>query len=494
MPASRSFSQTKESILHAETEKFREHHRLGWLAEPQGNHAVRDFVRLLFRLLEEHEIRYCVLHSWEGLPDDVPSELDLAIHPDDAGKWPLVVQSLSAHWYLPLRVVHCAVKTWRYDFAWFDSAGINCMAVYSVHEYREGGLIVVSGEALVADRERHGDSWVADPKAEFAYLLAKRFWDRMISPHQEQRLRSLEVQLGRTRAQKIASELFPDSWKRQIAARDHRGYAGGGSVRTPQLQWTNLSRNPIKVIRCVLGDSLLRAQCWFRPTGLFVVTLGPDGVGKSTLIKHLIDATASAFRGNRVFHWRPMSLWRRKHTGTVTNPHGQPPHSAWWSVALLFSHVLDYWLGYWWKIRPLLARSSLVVFDRYFYDLMIDPRRYRYGGPRWLIPALSPLIPKPDLVLVLDAPDEVILSRKREVEAQEVRRQRQCYRRLARGIANADLVRTDQAIDQIVSKVSQVLAGLLIQRAFITSTLAGFSATALPPLAISGDQRRAGPL
>jgi thymidylate kinase len=341
---------------------------------------------------------------------------------------------------------------------------MNCIAVYIIREYQEGRLFSVSREALVANRKRPGDFWAAGPKAEYAYPRAKRFWKGMISPQQEQRLESLEVQLGWTRTQTTFVELLPDNWKRRLAAADQTGYPGKGSVRTTQLCWSKLFRTPIKVIRCLFDDGLRRTQCWLRPTGLFVVILGPDGVGKSTVIKHLIDATAPAFRGNRVFHWRPMSLWRRRYVGTVTNPHGQPPHSTWWSVARIFSHILDYWFGYWWKIRPLLAGSNLIVFDRYFYDLMIDPLRYRYGGPRWLIPALSPLIPKPDLVLVLDAPDEVILSRKQEVDFREVRRQRQCYREFAGKIANADIVRTDQGIAQIVRKLSQLLTGLLVQR------------------------------
>jgi thymidylate kinase len=194
------------------------------------------------------------------------------------------------------------------------------------------------------------------------------------------------------------------------------------------------------------------------------VTMGPDGVGKTTLITHLIKATAPDFLGNRVFHWRPRLLWRRRHTGPVNSPHSRPRHPVWWSVMRLFSHLLDYWFGYWWIIRPLVARTNLVVFDRYFYDLLIDPTRYRYGGPAWLVRALSPLIPKPDLVLILDAPEEVILSRKQEVSVEEVKRQRQCYRHLVDKISNAILVRTDQGILQTTQEASQVLAGYLIHR------------------------------
>src|ERR1017187_7994795 len=260
--------------------------------QPDGNHSAHDFGRLLFRFLEEHGIRYCVLPAHKHSPEDVPNKLDLAIHPEDEHKWPRVVKSLSAHAYLPIRSVHCTVKMRRYDFAWFDSGRMSGIAVYVI-SYDE---------------------------------------------------------------------------------REH-------SLESERPEWTCRSHNLIEGIFRLVGDRYQRIQDWIRPAGLFIVALGPDGVGKSTVIKHLVEVTRPAFRGHQLFHWRPSSLWPRKHIGNVTDPHGQVPHSAWWSVARILLHILDYWFGYLTKIRPALARSNLVVFDRYFYDLLVDRRRYRYGGP-----------------------------------------------------------------------------------------------------------------
>jgi hypothetical protein len=72
--------------------------------------------------------------------------------------------------------------------------------------------------------------------------------------------------------------------------------------------------------------------------------------------------------------------------------------------------------------------SGLIMFDRYFQDLLVDPIRYRYGGPMWLPRLLNAFVPPPDLLLlVLDAAEEVILSRKRELPPVELRRQRASY-------------------------------------------------------------------
>lgn len=222
-------------------------------------------------------------------------------------------------------------------------------------------------------------------------------------------------------------------------------------------------RRTVKRIFSLYGKISLRLHGWLHPAGLFIVVLGPDGAGKSTLIQRLVEDTRPAFCGHQQFHWRPASLWRRKYRGDVTDPHGQPAYSMLWSVARIFAHLMDYWFSYFTTIRPALAHSRLVVFDRYFYDLSVDPRRYRYGGPQWIISTLISFVPKPHLTLVLDASEQAVLSRKREIEPNEIRRQRHLYRLLARRISGT-LIPADQGVEQVLGKASEAVAGLLSAR------------------------------
>jgi thymidylate kinase len=149
----------------------------------------------------------------------------------------------------------------------------------------------------------------------------------------------------------------------------------------------------------------------------------------------------------------------------VTNPHAKPVRGTSASVAALVVIFLDYWLGHLLVLRPFLARSGLVVFDRYFMDLLADPLRYRYGGPMWLPKFLFRLLPRPDLLfLVLDAEDKVILSRKREVVLEELRRQRAGYRQFTGREGKARLIRTDEGIARTVGEASRFVVEHLAQR------------------------------
>jgi thymidylate kinase len=192
--------------------------------------------------------------------------------------------------------------------------------------------------------------------------------------------------------------------------------------------------------------------------------LGSDGAGKSTLISHLREKLAGAFRRTEVFHLRPSVLGPQRTNAPVTDPHGKPPHPWWLSLPKIPYYLLDYGLGYLFKVRPRLVRSMLVLFDRYYDDLLVDPRRYRYGGPRGLARLGRKFTPKPDLFLILDVPEETLLMRKQEVSPEEVRRQREAYRQLAIQTPNAVLLDGSLAPAEVARHASEAILDYLHAR------------------------------
>ena len=115
-------------------------------------------------------------------------------------------------------------------------------------------------------------------------------------------------------------------------------------------------------------------------------------------------------------------------------------------------------------IRPLLARSGLVVFDRYFHDLLADPKRYRFGGPLYLVRFMSRLVPKPDLVLILDAPLRVILSRKQEVPPEDVLSQKRAYLQLASSFPRSLVIDSTARPAQVAAQAGHAVLEYLAQR------------------------------
>jgi len=429
--------------------------------------SLSHFLRLLFRLLDENGIRYCVLHTWEGLPDVLPSDLDLAVHPRDRARLSSVFQGLLDKGYQPVQCCHHAGGH-TFDFVWFEARGMRSVSVDVASENRQGRLILMRGEDMVLGRLRANGFWIADPAVEFAYLLVKKTLKRRLPNPQAERLKILVNEIGCAQAQKIAGDLFGQRWKERVIEACKGGSLGGllGDLRK-RLWLTRLTKDPLNPLRYLLGEVPRFIGRSLRPVGLFVVILGPDGVGKSTLVGRIGESLAStAFRRCRIFHWRPMVIAPQKETGMpVTDPHDQPPRGVLGSILALFGILLDYWLGFIFILRPILTRAGLVIFDRYYHDLLIDPLRYRYGGPMWLAKFLGRFVPPPDLLfLVLDAGDEVIFSRKREVPPEELRRQREGYRQFTAGVERATLIKTDRGIEPTVAEASRVIVEFLTQR------------------------------
>ena len=207
-----------------------------------------------------------------------------------------------------------------------------------------------------------------------------------------------------------------------------------------------------------LSNRVLRV---LQPTGLVVAFMGPDGSGKTTVINGVKETLGEAFRQNKQFH-----LTSREPTNGVpnANPHSESPRGFAGSLMKLAYLLVHYLTGHWTKIYPLKVKSTLVIFDRYYHDLLIDPRRYRHGASAVWVKIVSFFIPKPDLWILMDASPEIVQSRKSEVSPQETQRQVLAYQRLFSNLKNAYIVNANQSPRDTILDAEKIIMGHLKQR------------------------------
>jgi thymidylate kinase len=201
-----------------------------------------------------------------------------------------------------------------------------------------------------------------------------------------------------------------------------------------------------------------------RRRGLFVAILGADGSGKTTLAGDLRESLAPLFTGTALFHVRPNLIVPRGPDFPAPYAYGDRPHRSAGSLVKLAGYVVDDTLGYLVKVRPALASGRLAVFDRYFDDLLVDPHRYRYGGPPWLVRGLRRLVPRPDLILILDLDERQILARKAELPPAELRRLRAGYLRLGQELPNAVVLDAACPRDEVARQAAVHVKALLSTR------------------------------
>ncbi|MGC9157425.1 MAG: dTMP kinase [Terracidiphilus sp.] len=186
--------------------------------------------------------------------------------------------------------------------------------------------------------------------------------------------------------------------------------------------------------------------------------LGPDGAGKSSVIEGLMKNLSRDGRVVKIRHLKPrlLPLRRGEPVTIVTDPHGKPPRSALLSAAKILFWLMEEWTEHLFHEK----KGTLLLCDRYYHDLLIDPLRYRYGGPAWMARLVGGWMPRPDLWILLDAPVEVLQARKREVPFEESARQRQAYLTFIGRQRRHVIVDASRPLDQVIAGAEWAVASL----------------------------------
>lgn len=235
--------------------------------------------------------------------------------------------------------------------------------------------------------------------------------------------------------------------------------------RTTTLAERRRWNSALAAPRAALKDARQNTIAWLRPGGVFCVFMGPDGVGKSTTIQRLRLELETLFIPCMAGRWRPGVIRRVTPDSFNRMPHMKSLRGSVTSFVCLLGLALDFTIGYALSTYPAMARAETVIFDRYFHDLLIDPKRYRYAGPTWLPRLISRLIPpRKALFVILDADEEVILSRKQELPPDELRRQRIAYRAFASHAPNSIIISAHKPVDEMVMEIVDKIIDILASR------------------------------
>lgn len=208
-----------------------------------------------------------------------------------------------------------------------------------------------------------------------------------------------------------------------------------------------------------------------------VVILGTDGAGKTSIIQNLENVDFGCGINGIIYeHLRPNLLppiaqllgakGAKENIGVPNeNPHGQPPSGKLGSIFRTLYYAVDYIIGYWLKAYPRLRSEKKVsVFDRYFYDFIIDPRRMRVSLPRPFIKWAFVLAPKPDLVIGLGADPQILFDRKPETSIEEVTRHVNELKSLCDKHCNGVWVDTGQELSSSTQEVIEAISQAIKKR------------------------------
>ncbi|MGH8599185.1 MAG: hypothetical protein ACRET1_00875 [Burkholderiales bacterium] len=426
-------------------------------------------VRALFRFLNESGIRYGVLGDTRDYSYRIRGDVDIVVPVNVLAAMPQVLFRFCRVQRLQLVQLLGQERTAMYVvLAWTGNEDKpHFLAVDLCSDYRRHGIPVFAAEAalggsrpaLDAAGRRKGFP-VPAPAIQFIYYLVKKIDKLRLDRRQGDYLTACwqqDAEGGEAQLQRF--------WPDDVALISRA--AGSGD-------WLPV-RSVLPALRATLHRSLpssyrYRPRQWvrkmarvLRPNGLTVAITGADDCGGHRMIAEVLADMAPAFRDTWYANAPPAQpahrgapdmaspMQRRSRRG--------PEVSGISLVRLFFDHVVGHFVA----ARPRKVHSTLIISDRRYPDVLVNPQRYGYGGSAMLARPARKLMPRPDLCILLRAPANPPAPGAAEITRTEPLRRGDDYPAFFRG-THASVVNASQDVNHVARDIDRAILAYLARR------------------------------
>lgn len=418
--------------------------------------ALAAVLRQVLSLLDERGVSWCISHGFERLPWSWGTDVDIVVrrsmsasdihdliesHAERIGARPIGPKSMFVT--LAITSPDGPPRFLKLDFA---------------HDATFGRHLLYRGEEILADRKRQANIWVPAADKAFDIVLTRAVlkanpetWSAVAAhffADPAGARRTLERRWSKSDARVILAA---------ITTGDRGLLRAQFTGMRRRLAWRSFKNAPVSHVATIVRVQAARLGHLLWPRGVHVALLGPDGAGKSSVITALEQSLAPLFTRSEIRGFAPsLRLRTRRETLNTSTPQALPARSV--ATSLLRA---GFWLAYGlfsrFTLRWAKARNRLILNDRHFVDILVDPVRYRYGGPRWILHLIWKTMAKPDIVILLHGPAEVLQARKKELTVAETARQCEAYLALVRKLSYGHVIDATRPPGEVAAKVCAIV-------------------------------------
>ncbi|WP_111709971.1 hypothetical protein [Lutibacter citreus] len=432
------------------------------------------FLSNLFSSLSNANIDYFVIGEYEKLPESTGgSDLDIIVSPKDIGQFLDILNNLIlenqlnvASYYINNNGLFYRILSQKNPF-WGLQVDLFFKGFYfQNHEYFpikeiRGNIFIYKG-IKVLDLNK-------------AYLIGylKEIVHKSWSKDKYIKGFVAEVSKDVEKYKKLFLQLYGQNFVDIVFKGLSENEIKENSMILGEIMFKQIYNSPFSKIKNVL-DKINYIKRVFKQPGYSIAFLGTDGSGKSTIINSISPILNEAFHNSVYYeHLRPNKFpsiakligEKENFDGPVRDPHSKEASGFFGSILRWSYYLLDYTLGYGLKIFPKKAfKSSVWIFDRYYYDYRIDKQRTRVNLPDWVLRLGQFIIPEPDLIICLGADPEAIYSRKPELSLEEVKRQVNVLSKFCSTHKRAVWVDTSQSIEKSINDSMNEITYMLGKR------------------------------
>jgi thymidylate kinase len=426
--------------------------------------GLRELVARTFSALDAADFDYCLLRGQRELFEaDGYLEIDMLLRKNQLRLFAGVVRKLGfVEWPSWGHAPH-------HFFLAFDSAAGNWVKLDVVTDLMYGNPIrryrVPLADACLLRRQKESVQ-VLSPAHEFFTLLLHGLLDKQqFRAEHRERLQQLRAVVETHEAEKfeiirlVQKYLAPvftwENIQRTLANNDWNSLLGKKQQLSQRFFLQQSLASQWRVVCARFGRLLRGAGFALFRRGISVALLAPDGAGKSTL--------SAALVGDRILKARGVYMGGNLAASTFTLPTTRFLHQAvkgkngsanskskgnFLLKGLAFcNRLVEQWLRAGIAHHHLL-RGRFVVFDRYIFDSWVNPKA-RTIWKRIRRFFFESILPVPNLVILLDAPGQLLYDRKGEHTPEWLEDQRQRYLQLREVIPNMHIVDATQSPETV---------------------------------------------
>ena len=426
--------------------------------------------------LEKEKIEYFILRNHKDLPlVNHAKDIDIVINPKKIKE--------------ALKILKTIYK--RNGIEYYDefrtgnmicTHGMSIINNIGIHIDLLGGLnikgyYIECFDELYSRTEKYNDLNILDEKSEIFFLfLTKIFGNKKTKIKEKYKNIFNESLFNKAHFLDYLSKYVSDKSVTRVnmllANKEYDEIYSLAKVFNRDIKKKSWRRFPLKTFRTrikFIVEKIYRIIFCYRHFSRTAAVIAPDGTGKSTFIERLIEMINYYYVSDdkvRLYHFRPELIPNLRDVGqnmgvmgekkVTTDPHYYKTVNRVSSFFRIMYYTFDYIVGWRKYIRRDVHFDKYSIFDRYSYDLMVDPYRTRLKLSKITRKIFVSITPKPKVVFFLKADAERIRERKQELGVDEIERQLEEYSKLSKK-RNVITLDANSSVDEMCLEAIKIL-------------------------------------
>jgi thymidylate kinase len=440
--------------------------------------SLRYLIQPFFDAMHKESLSYCVCGNFENLPEHTSHDVDIWTDNIERVEKLLYETAKSVNFILFLRN-KIANGSNNFFYTENENSEFDVVRIDLLKECAWKSIVpLVTSKDIKESIVKYRHFYVADRSSEtamqFLYSLLNtgmvkdKYKNKIFECRNDEKFKTLITKaVGKKTAIVIFKHINNLNWdKIQMLKGKLRIIATGRA-----LLHMNIAR--LKMFKDFIKTGIDRL---LHPSGLFIAFIGTDGAGKTTITGEMEEFISKAFLVNKKFYWRPYKFPPLRKVFGINKIHDKNPEvnkditeqrqenfNFFVSSVKFLYYVLDYIIGIL-LLRPIISKGGLLLFDRYFYDMIVYPQRFAMKPPICFMKFFSKLVPKPDITFFLYADAALLHDRKKEICIVELSEQLKNYNELISGLPNSYKIDSTKSLREVKNEIIRLCLYYMSQK------------------------------